>query len=85
VEFHGDYLPFVRKPQSFLISNRSTSRCGSLGKVASGRIMSHIKEFYAHYESMGLITTALHEPDSRGLVPGIHVFLLLLQDVDGRA
>jgi len=36
--------------------------------------MSHINEFYAHYESMGLITTALHEPDSRGLVPAMTNF-----------
>jgi hypothetical protein len=33
--------------------------------------MSHINEFYAHYESMGLIATALHEPDTRGTSPAM--------------
>jgi hypothetical protein len=38
--------------------------------------MSQINEFCAYYESMGMLATVLPEPDSRGLVPAIHVFLL---------
>jgi hypothetical protein len=33
--------------------------------------VSHINEFCAHYESMGLIATVFHEPDSRGLDPAM--------------
>jgi hypothetical protein len=45
--------------------------------------VSHINEFCAHYESMGLIATVFHEPDSRGLVPGIHVVAACPQERRG--
>jgi hypothetical protein len=67
-----EYLPFAETPQKFLLSNRNVLSWDSLSPMESTRIVSHFNKICPHCESMGLITTVLPQPDSRGLDPAIH-------------